>query len=132
VRFERGDWFAAIGPDERFDVVVSNPPYVAEFEWEGLPADVRREPRAALVSGEDGLDATREIVDGAPRHLVGGGLLALELAEARAAQVGAWLEGARDWEQVALREDLAGRPRVLLARRARGPAIAPLQWPEEG
>src|SRR5206468_13107950 len=60
------------------------------------------------------------------------GLLALELAERRAQEVAGWLAGGRDWEAVTLRDDLAGRPRVLLARRQRGPAIAPAQWNEEG
>jgi hypothetical protein len=63
--------------------------------------------------------------------MVAGGLLALELAEARAREVAGWLEGARDWCEVELRDDLAGRPRMLLARRERGPAIAPAQWEEE-
>ncbi len=49
----------------------------------------------------------------------------------RAGQVEAWLEGARDWEDVAVLDDLAGRPRVLLARRQGGPAIAPAQWRED-
>ncbi len=132
VRFFEGDWFDAVGGDDRFEVVVSNPPYIAEWEHEALPADVRdHEPREALFSGVSGLDALIEIVDEAPRHLVTGGLLALELDEARAEEVVGWLEGARDWGHVELREDLAGRPRVLLARRERGPAIAPAQWSEE-
>jgi len=62
---------------------------------------------------------------------VTGGLLALELAESRAAEVAAWLDGAHDWSDVVLRDDLSGQPRVLLAHRERGPAIAPLQWQEE-
>ena len=133
VRFARGDWFGAVGGDERFEVVVSNPPYVATGEWDLLPDDVRRfEPQQALFSGATGLEALREIVDDAPLHLVAGGLLALELAEMRAAEVAGWLEGAHDWSGVTLLDDLAGRPRVLLARRERGPAIAPMQWAEEG
>jgi hypothetical protein len=63
---------------------------------------------------------------------VAGGVLALELAEMRAAEVAGWLEGAHDWSGVRLLDDLAGSPRVLLARRERGPAIAPMQWTEEG
>ena len=133
VRFALGDWFEAVGGDERFEVVVSNPPYVATGEWDQLPPDVRGfEPHQALFSGATGLEALREIVDEAPRHLVAGGLLALELAEMRAEEVAAWLEGAHDWGGVTLLDDLAGRPRVLLARRERGPAIAPTQWVEEG
>ena len=132
VRLVHGDWFGPITPDERFEVVVSNPPYIATGEWDALPEDVRAfEPSQSLFSGASGLEALREIVDDAPLHLVAGGLLALELAEQRAQEVGAWLEGARDWDDVRLLDDLSGRPRVLLARRQTGPAIAPGQWPEE-
>jgi release factor glutamine methyltransferase len=98
-------------------VVVSNPPYVAETEREQLPRDVRdHEPATALFSGPSGLEALREIVEQAPRHLAVRGLLALEVAEARAAEVLAWLEGGPNWESPRLIEDLAGRPRVVLAR----------------
>ena len=85
VRLVHGDWFDALGADERFEVVVSNPPYIAEHERDALPADVRdHEPPAALYSGPSGTESLREIIEDAPRHLVGGGLLALELAENRA------------------------------------------------
>ncbi len=132
VTFAAGDWFEAVGADDRFEVVVSNPPYIAESEAGELPADVRdHEPAEALFSGESGLEDLRTIVEEAPRHLVAGGLLALELAEARAREVAGWLEGAHDWSGVDLRDDLAGRPRILLARREKGPAIAPAQWEEE-
>ena len=132
VEFVHGDWFGAVGGDDRFEIVISNPPYIATGEWDELPEDVRAfEPQIALFSGASGLDAIREIVDEAPRHLVASGLLALELAEARALEVAGWLEGAHDWAEVSLRDDLADRPRVLLARRAAGPAIAPAQWVEE-
>jgi release factor glutamine methyltransferase len=132
VRFEHGDWFAAPGAEQRFEVVVSNPPYIAEGERANLPEDVREfEPAAALYSGSSGTEALREIIDEAPRHLVASGLLALELAENRAREVLSWLEGAQDWERADLRLDLAGQPRVLAARRARGPAIAPEQWIEQ-
>ena len=127
-----GDWFEAVGGDDLFEAVVSNPPYIATGESASLPREVRAfEPPEALYSGESGLEALREIVDEAPRHLVGGGLLALELAEMRATEVAGWLEGAHDWARVTLLDDLSGRPRVLLARREQGPAIAPRQWPEE-
>ncbi len=132
VQFLAGDWLDALGGDDRFEVIVSNPPYIATGEWEALPHDVRAfEPQLALFSGSSGLEDLREIVESAPRNLVAGGWLALELAEARAAEVAGWLDGAHDWSEVRLLDDLAGRPRVLLARRERGPAIAPAQWEEE-
>lgn len=133
IRLLHGDWFDPVSLDERYEVIVSNPPYIAVAEREALQAQVREfEPERALFSGETGLEAVREIVDDAPRHLVAGGLLALELAEMRAREVAGWLEGARDWQGVTLIDDLAGRPRCLLARRQTGPAIAPAQWVEEG
>ncbi len=133
VSFEHGRWFEAVGADERFDVIVSNPPYIARDEAAELPRDVHDwEPEAALFAADGGLADLREILDDAPRHLVTGGLLALELAEARANEVAAWLEGAHDWRAVEVLPDLAGRPRMLLARREHGPAIAPAQWGEEG
>ena len=132
VTLVHGAWFEAVGADERYDVVVSNPPYIAPREAGTLPIDVREwEPHVALFADDDGLADIREILEDAPRHLHTGGLLALELAEARAAQVAGWLDGAHDWRRVELRDDLAGRPRVLLARREHGPAIAPAQWGEE-
>jgi release factor glutamine methyltransferase len=132
VRFARGEWLEAVDADERFEVIVSNPPYVAEHEAALLPRDVRDwEPAEALYSGPSGLEALRAIIEDAPRHLVARGLLALELAEARAEEVAAWFDGARDWSDARVLDDLSGRPRVLLARREAGPAIAPAQWPEE-
>jgi release factor glutamine methyltransferase len=133
VTFASGDWFDAVGSDERFEVIVSNPPYIGLGEADSLPADVRDwEPHAALFAEDDqGVSAAREILEDAPRHLVAGGLLALELSESNVRQVASWLEGAHDWSGVEVREDLSGRPRVLLARREAGPAIAPAQWGEE-
>lgn len=133
VRFAHGHWFDAVDPEARFDVIVSNPPYISFDEASALPADVRDwEPPTALFADDGGLADLREILDEAPRHLQAGGLLAMELAEMRAAQVAGWLDGARDWASYELRADLSGQPRMLLARREHGPAIAPAQWGEDG
>jgi release factor glutamine methyltransferase len=92
-------------PDGDFDLVLANLPYVREDEWDGLAPEIRGyEPRVALVSGEDGLDAIRALVDGAPPDT----RLALEHAPGQAANVRALL---RDSET---REDLAGRERVTV------------------
>jgi release factor glutamine methyltransferase len=118
VRLLQGRWFEALGLGESFEAVVSNPPYIAEREREFLPREVRDyEPAAALFSGATGLEALREIVDHAPRFLASGGLLALEVAEARAGQVLEWMGCDRAWGQARLLNDLTGRPRVVLARR---------------
>lgn len=116
--FRAGHWWAAIEPDERFDLVVSNPPYVAAGDAHLAGGDLRFEPRTALESGADGLDALREIVAGAPRHLKPGGWLLLEHGSEQGASVRALLAsaGLRDIETLA---DAAGLARVTLGR-----------WPE--
>src|SRR5690606_31703477 len=73
---------------ERFDVVVSNPPYVADADRGALPPDVRDwEPAGALFAGPTGLEVLAALVEGAPRHIEPGGLLALEVGAGQAAEV---------------------------------------------
>jgi release factor glutamine methyltransferase len=111
VDFLHGEWFAPVG-GRRFDVVVSNPPYVAE----GDPhlGALRFEPRTALVSGADGLDAIREIARQAPAHVAPGGWLLLEHGLGQDGAVRALLAG---WNEVQTWPDLAGIPRVTGGRR---------------
>jgi release factor glutamine methyltransferase len=77
VEFARGDWCAALG-GRRFDLIVSNPPYIAQADAHLQQGDLRFEPRAALASGADGLDAIRSIVAAAPAHLQPHGWLLFE------------------------------------------------------
>lgn len=77
----QGDLFAPVPAGERFQVVVSNPPYIASEEIPGLSAEVRREPKLALDGGPDGLVAVRRVVTGARQWLEPGGLLAMEIGE---------------------------------------------------
>jgi len=109
-----GDLLAPLA-GERCRAVVANPPYLTDQEYAAIDASVRLfEPRAALVSGPDGLDATRALLVGAQRVLEPGGLLALEIDERRADAVRA-LALASGWTRVVVREDLFGRPRYALA-----------------
>ena len=110
VEYRHGSWFDPVA-GERFDVVVSNPPYVREGDPHLREGDVRFEPRSALVGGADGLDSIRQIVVGAPAHLNRGGRLLLEHGLGQDAAVRnllreAGLEGVRTWP------DLAGIARV--------------------
>ncbi len=77
IRLLRSDWFSAIA-GERFDLIVGNPPYIAEDDPHLLQGDLRFEPRQALASGADGLDAIRSIAAAAPAHLRTGASLLLE------------------------------------------------------
>lgn len=110
VQFRHGLWFAPAA-GERFDVVVSNPPYVREDDPHLREGDVRFEPRSALVAGADGLDSIREIVRAAPAHLNAGGRLLLEHGLGQDAAVRKLLEAA-GLEDVRSWPDLAGIARV--------------------
>ncbi len=114
VELREGDLLAPLA-GARCRAIVANPPYLTEAEYRELDPAVRRfEPREALVSGPDGLGATRALLAGAAALLAPGGLLALEIDERRAEQVRAL---ARDhgWPRVSIHDDLFGRPRFLLA-----------------
>jgi release factor glutamine methyltransferase len=78
VECRRGDWCAALPPGRKFELIVSNPPYVPALDAHLDRGDTRREPRGALSAGSDGLDAIRSIVAQAPGHLASGGLLLME------------------------------------------------------
>lgn len=108
-----GDLLEPLG-NERYRSIVSNPPYLTDAEWTALDDAVRLfEPRLALTSGADGLDATRALIATAAQRLEPGGLLALEIDERRAAAVRD-LAIAAGWDQVRIEYDLFGRPRYAL------------------
>lgn len=110
VRFLQGDWFAPL-EEERFDLILANPPYVAEADPHLAQGDVRFEPRSALAAGAEGLDDIRRIVAGAPAHLAPGGWLYLEHGYDQAQAVAALLVAA-GFAAVEHRQDLAGILRV--------------------
>lgn len=103
---------------ERFDLIVSNPPYVPSGEIEALAAEVaHHEPREALDGGVDGLDLIREIVADAPARLAPGGRLLVEFGADQGERVRRIAEDSGGYAEVEILKDYAGRDRVLLARR---------------
>lgn len=111
--FAVGDLFEPVGSLGPFDLVTANPPYIPTKELEQLAADIRdHEPRLALDGGADGLDVVRRLVTEAPRYLVTGGVLAMEIA---ADQGGAVRELMQDagWGAVEVAQDLGRRDRVV-------------------
>ena len=118
VEFRQGSLFKPLEEGERFNIIVSNPPYIAESEKGALQPEVRDwEPPEALFAGEDGLDVIRQLVAGAPEHLVSGGLLALECGLGQAERVAADVNATSAFAAVRIRPDLTGRPRVVMAER---------------
>lgn len=116
VEFRHGDWLAPLA-GERFDLIASNPPYIAAADPHLARGDLRHEPPSALASGADGLDAIRTIVAGASRHLRDGGWLLLEHGFDQGDAVRELLRAA-GFVDVATEQDLEGRDRVSLGRRA--------------
>lgn len=117
VRFLRSDWYAALG-EERFHLVVSNPPYIVAGDRHLSEGDLRFEPVDALTDHADGLSDIRTIVDGAAAHLEQDGWLLLEHGYDQAEAVRALLS-ARGFVEVQSWRDLAGIERVTGGRRGR-------------
>jgi release factor glutamine methyltransferase len=114
--FQQRRWGA--GLQERFDLIVSNPPYVTQAEWDRLQPEIRCfEPKAALVAGADGLAAYRELAPDCACLLAPNGALVLEIGFGQADAVSA-IVAAQGLEVIERRRDLAGIERGLVARRA--------------
>jgi release factor glutamine methyltransferase len=120
VTFLEGDLYAPLPPGLRFDVIVANPPYLPSGELGGLQREVQREPRLALDGGADGLDLLRRVVAGAPARLRAGGLLVAEMHESHLTALPALCRAA-GFASTEARRDLAGLPRLTLARMAAAP-----------
>jgi release factor glutamine methyltransferase len=117
VRFLHSSWFDALAADEMFDVIASNPPYIAAGDDHLAQGDLRFEPVGALTDHADGLSALRTIVNGSPRHLVPGGWLLLEHGYDQAQAVRTLLQGA-GFADVQSWQDIAGIERVSGGRSA--------------
>ena len=116
VRWLKSDWFSGLPVDERFDLIVSNPPYLTAEETAAAEPEVRTyEPASALTAAEAGMADLRKIIAGAPRFLAPGGWLAMETGIAQHAALLADLAraGLHDGESV---KDLADRDRFVVAR----------------
>lgn len=114
IRWRLGDWYDALAPSARFDLIVSNPPYVAPADPHLARGDLRFEPSAALVAGEDGLADLDRLITGAPARLEVDGRLALEHGFDQAERVRARLDAAGF--DAASRRDDVGHERVTTGR----------------
>lgn len=118
-RLIRSDWFEAV--PGRFDLITSNPPYIAADEMAGLAPDVlHHEPHLALSPGGDGLDAYRAIAAGALARLMSGGRILLEIGPTQGAAVSALL-AAQGLRNIRILQDFDGRDRVVAAQKPDDP-----------
>jgi release factor glutamine methyltransferase len=112
-----GSWYEPLARslEHRFDLIVANPPYLAEHEWAELPAEVREfDPAIALVAGPTGLEAIGAVLEGATRFLAPGGCLLVEIAPAQKDTVRRQAESL-GLVDVGVERDLSDRPRILRA-----------------
>ncbi|EKD71783.1 MAG: hypothetical protein ACD_46C00100G0004 [uncultured bacterium] len=116
VSFYQGSWCDAL-PTEKFDVIVSNPPYIAETEWESYADDLLFEPRLALVADRNGLAAIDEICETAPTYLKSGGFLLIEHGFLQGESVREIFKKA-GFNNVYTLKDLAGHERVSVGQYA--------------
>lgn len=118
ITFLEGDLFAPLAEQDRFDLIVSNPPYITDAERETLQADVKlHEPHTALFSGPDGLDHVRRLIIDTPRFLKPGGSLLMEIDSKQASTVVQLLQSHPDYTEINTHQDLSGRIRVVSARK---------------
>lgn len=121
IEWLEGDVLAAVDPAPRFDVIVSNPPYITTAEMAGLADDVRRfEPTVALVAGESGTSVIERLIPQAAQRLRPGGWLLIEISPTIATRVEQLLDATPTLERRPTLKDLAGLARVVQARRAEG------------
>lgn len=112
------DWLTAFAPRQGFDLAVSNPPYLALSQRESLSLTVRdHDPAGALFAGEDGLSAIRRLLETLPEHLTPGAPFLFELGYGQAQDVEREIQSRPAWVFVSIEPDLAGIPRVAIARK---------------
>ncbi|MDP2043860.1 MAG: HemK/PrmC family methyltransferase, partial [Candidatus Omnitrophota bacterium] len=116
IEFIRSDLFAALG-SQRFDLIISNPPYVSTQELNTLAKEISFEPALALEAGFDGLDFYRRIISQAVGYLKEGGLLAFEVGQNQAGQVRDMLRAQEKFDDVRIIKDYNNIQRVVIAKK---------------
>ena len=116
IRFLEGDLLAPLSSHDLFDLIVSNPPYVADGEMATLPADIRlHEPSLALQAGPHGLDVIVRLIADAPAHLASGGVLFIEISPEQNAAVCSLFHESGKFEPARTIKDSSGKERVVTA-----------------
>lgn len=112
--FRRSDFFSALRTGEKFDVIMSNPPYITEKEYPTLQKEVLHDPKIAMLGGADGLDSIRVIVREGPDYLEPGGRIMFEVGYGQAEAVAELTEEDPRYKSFSYIKDLAGVDRVII------------------
>ena len=115
IRFVQGNLWKPLS-GQRFDLILSNPPYIPTKDCQTLQEEVRQEPRMALDGGKDGLDFYRRIAIDGWKHLLPGGMLAMEVGDSQAKDVSELLCREEHYQKIQIHCDLYGKERIVSAR----------------
>lgn len=116
VRFIRSDLFEAVDPEERFDIIASNPPYISDSEYETVEPEVKADPKVSLVAGPRGLDIIKRLVAEAPDHLVRPGYLMFEIGYDQAEEIFDMVRRDGRYSDCSLLKDLADIDRIIISK----------------
>ncbi len=114
IEFRKSDMLQSLTPSEKFDLILSNPPYISDEEYKSLPPEVLADPKIALTSGEEGMDAIIEILKSAPAHLVTGGRIMFEIGYNQAEAVMNATSGMDIYSAIVVIKDLNDIDRLVL------------------
>lgn len=115
IEFIEADLFNGI--DKKFNIIVSNPPYIKTDVINELSLEVQNEPHVALDGGQDGLDFYRNIINNAYKYLVEDGYLALEIGYDQKQEVVELIENSHKYKDIYSKKDLAGNDRIVICKR---------------
>lgn len=116
IRFIHSDLLAALQPGPRFDIIASNPPYIADGEYDGLPPEVKADPKISLLGGPKGMDIINRLIKQAPDYLKRPGYLMFEIGYDQAEDVFAAVQDDRRYVDCTLLKDLNDIDRVIICR----------------
>ena len=114
IQLRQSDLFAAIEPNERFDLILSNPPYICDGDYDGLPPEVKADPKLSLLGGGDGLDVIRRILKQAPDHLADGGRIMFEIGLGQSEAVAQLTDGDERYRSLNCIKDLNDIDRIMI------------------
>ena len=115
IEFIKSDLFENI--DKKFNIIVSNPPYIKTGVIKNLSLEVQKEPHLALDGGQDGLDFYRKIINNAYKYLEKEGYLALEIGYDQKEEVIELIEKSKQYKEIYIKKDLSGNDRVIVCKR---------------